>query len=589
MLKKRLLEDLKKVVEDLGFPIDDLVCSIPKNHQFGDYTTNIALQLANQKKSSVKQNPEQIAKKILKKFGKPDYLEKIEIAGSGFINFFLKEGSLVENIEKVCNYSAFVDPSHFAESNSASRDQEKRKILVEFAHPNTHKQFHIGHLRNITLGESISRLLEANGNEVFRANYQGDIGLHVAKALWGLKKVKNWEQKAKEKDIRKLQELLGEGYVLGAKAYEDDEIAKAEIQQLNKDLYAHNPKIMPLWEKTRKWSLDYFDWIYQKLGTKFDKLVFESEVEQRGEEIVRNNIGEIFERDKGAIIFPGDKYGLHNRVFITSEGNPTYEAKDLGRAEVEKEAFDFDRAVHVVAVDQAGYFQVMFKALEMVDQNFVGKNYHLAYGMVNLASGKMSSRTGEVITFDWLFEEVKKKISQIMEDSGLRQNDKVTGEEKQQIIDIVSIGAIKFSMLKFSPQTDITFDIEKSVSLEGDSGPYLQYAYARAKSVLRSVQYDYTPGSEGELKDNLEKEERLALRQIEHFEAVLEESAKNFAPQDLAEYLLNLAKIFNLFYQKHPIIKGGGKMEFRLALTCAVAVVLKQGLYLLGIEAPERM
>ena len=599
MFKQKIEDDLKKVIEDLGYQSTDIVCSIPKNLAFGDYTTNIALQLANQKSRSGKQTLEKIANEIVTRIksleSSKEYLEKVEVAGPGFINFSLKDETLLLNVPRVCNYSAFVNPE--VELNSS----EKKKVLVEYAHPNTHKQFHIGHLRNINLGETIARLLESSGNEVFRANYEGDIGLHVAKALWGLKRIKNYESRIKEKDVNERQKLLGEAYVLGTKAYEEREGAKIQIQQINKQLYARDPKIIGLWEKTRQWSLDYFDLIYKKLGTKFDGFVFESEVEERGQQIVRDNVGEIFEKDQGAIIFPGDRYGLHNRVFITSEGHPTYEAKDLGRAEAERKAFDFDQAVHVVATDQSGYFQVMFKALELVDPYFLGKNYHLAYGMVKLATGKMASRTGDVVTFDWLYEEVKKKVAEVMSkavisaQAGIQRENKFNGspirsgmtkEEKQSVIDIVSIGAIKFSMLKYSPQTDITFDIEKSVSLLGDSGPYLQYTYARAKSVLRTAAYNYTPGAEAK---NLEIEERLILQRIEHFEVVLEESAKNYSPNTLAEYLLDLARSFNLFYQKHPIIKSEEKMELRLALTCAVAVILKQGLYLLGIDAPERM
>lgn len=575
MFRRQIKEDLEKVVENMEYENPDVVCSIPKSLNFGDYTSNIALQLANQKSDKAQQSPQVIANQISKKMKGLDYLEKVEVAGAGFINFFIKDESLLLNIPQVCNYSAFVNPEVELDSD------KKRKVLVEFAHPNTHKQFHIGHLRNITLGESICRLLESAGNEVYRANYEGDIGLHVAKALWGLKRIKN------EKDVEERQKLLGEAYARGSKAYDEDETAKDEIQAINKELYLKDPKILPLWKKTRQWSLDYFDLIYQKLGTKFNGFFFESEVEKKGMEIVRDNIGspgetgKIFERDQGAIIFPGEKYGLHNRVFITSEGHPTYEAKDLGRAEAEKEAFDFDLALHVVAVDQSGYFQVMFKALEMVDPQFLGKNQHLAYGMVKLTSGKMASRTGEVVTFDFLADEVRKAVASVV-----KENEDLKGEEKEQVINTVSIGAIKFSMLKYSPQTDITFDIKKSVSLEGSSGPYLQYSYARAKSVLRTASYDYAPGAEA---SNLEKEERTILQKIEHFDTILEEATANYSPNTLAEYLLEFAHSFNLFYQKHPIIRSEEKMELRLALTCAAAVILKQGLYLLGIEAPERM
>ncbi len=567
MYKKKLEEDLKKI------GVDTLL-SIPKNPSFGDYTTNIALQLAKLQLEDDKQSPEQIAKKISQKMKKLDYLEKVEIV-DGFINFFIKPVALMQGLHNVCDYSSLVNPE------VEVSEGQKHKIMVEFAHPNTHKAFHIGHTRNIILGESICRLLEASGNEVFRANYQGDIGLHVAKALWGIKRIKN-----KQLSI----ELLGQAYIKGAKAYDEDEKAREEIKDINAGLYARDPKLMPLWQKTRKISLDYFDTIYQKMGTNFNHLFFESEVEVTGKKIVEENIGKVFTEDQGAIIFKGEDYGLHNRVFITQAGYPTYEAKDIGLAYLEKETYPFDLAIHIVAEDQSGYFQVMFQALILLDDWFVGKEKHLSYGMVNLPSGKMASRTGNVVTFDWLFEEVRDKVKKIMQQSPTSKDlpagrQDIKEEEKEQIIDIVSIGAIKFAMLKYSPQTNITFDLEKSVSLQGDSGPYVQYTYARAKSVLRSAQYDYQLT---EIKGSLEIEERELLRKIEHFDSVVEEAAANYAPNLLANYLLDFAKVFNLFYQKHPIIKAE-KSELRLALTCAVAVVLKQGLNLLGIDSPERM
>lgn len=583
MLKQWILEDLQKAVQDLGFPPTDMVCNIPQNAAFGDYSTNVALQLAKLKVGQGKQTSEEIAKQIVTRVksqqSSQEYLEKIEIVG-GFINFFIREEKFLENLHQVCNYSLLVNPEVRVEN------EEKKKILIEYAHPNTHKAFHIGHTRNISLGESITRLLEATGHEVFRANYQGDIGLHVAKALWGVSKLGS-SKINQAKTLAEKAELLGKAYATGVSAYEDNEAIKNKIQDINQKLYAKDSKILPLWEKTRQISLDYFESIYQKLGTKFDRLFFESEVEEQGKKIVQDNLGKIFAEDQGAVIFRGEDYGLHNRVFITSAGHPTYEAKDLGLAYLERSTFSFDLALHLVGTDQSGYFQVMLRALSAVDKWFVGREKHLAYGMVNLASGKMSSRMGEVVTFDWLLSEVKKRVTEVMNQSATSKQ--IQNEERKQVIDIVSVGAIKFTMLKYALQTNITFDIEKSVSLVGDSGSYLQYTYARAKSVLRTASFNYQP--ELELKiDGLEAEERSLLQKLEHFDSFVEEAAQNLSPNTITEFLLNLSRDFNLFYQKHPIIKAEeGKVEFRLALTCAVAVTLKQGLYLLGIEAPEQM
>lgn len=576
MLKQKLESDLKHLITSLGFQVNDIVVSIPKNPQFGEYTSNIALQLANQKQGDDKQSPQEIANDILELIKKDphmnEYLEKVEVAGPGFINFYFKASALMQNLHMVCDYSYFVDPSQHQTEGS------KEKILLEYAQPNTHKAFHIGHTRNISLGESIARLLESQGSDVFRCTYGSDIGLPVAKAIWGVLHLPEEYKQAKKQSIQQKAEFLGKAYALGATTYDQKEDVKAEIDEINKQIYQKNPKYMGLWVETRQWSLDYLDSIYAKLGAKFNGVFVESQVEGEGKKIVLENVGSVFEEDQGAIIFPGEKYGLHNRVFITAAGNPTYEGKEIGLAKLEYDSFHYDKSIHVVDVQQEGYFQVVIKVIDMLFPNLTGKKYHLSYGYVDLLGRKMSSRTGDVVTFDYLYEQVRKRIEKVMQKTDI--------QEKEQVIEMVTIGAIKFTMLKYSPQTKILFDLEKSVALDGDSGPYLQYTYARAKSVLRSAAYDYQPEiTPGEL----EKEERLLLQKIELFPGIVKESAKNFSPTTLATFLLEVAKDFNLFYQKHPIIKAEEKSEFRLALTCAIAVILKQGLYLLGIEAPERM
>ncbi|OGE15553.1 arginine--tRNA ligase [Candidatus Daviesbacteria bacterium GWA1_38_6] len=603
MFKSKILEDLKKAVEELGYKSSDpdkigadIVLSIPKNPEFGEYTSNIALQLAKQKSPDSKQSPVQIANEILSHLSSLNYLEKVEVAGGGFINFFIKPNALLESLHQVCDYASLVNPSRFAE---ASQD-EKKKVFMEYSQPNTHKLFHIGHTRNISLGESLSRLLESQGNKVFRSTYGSDIGLPVAKAIWGIKKLETEYKKIKKQSLNEKIVFLAKAYTLGAGKYEEDDQIKGEINGLNKLIYQKDPSVELILEETRQWSKEYFEHLYQKIGVKFDRSFWESEVEEEGKKLVEENLEKVFVSDQGAIIFPGEKHSLHNRVFVTTAGYPTYEAKDLRLAKVKMEIWPFDSGIILSGSEQAEYFKVMFKALELIDPGFKDKMINFPFGMVNLPSGKMASRTGDVITFDWLHNEVKKRIEKIMNRTSTAiaspsaRNDEMAKEEKEQVINQISLGAIKFSMLKYAPHTDITFDIEKSVSLSGDSGPYIQYTYARAKSVLRNAQYDYDVDLPHSVQHpqtvsfELEKEERLILQKIEHFEAIVIEAAESLHPNIIASFLLDLASLFNLFYQKHPIIKGENS-DLRLALTCSVAVILKQGLYLLGIEAPERM
>lgn len=583
MFKQKILEDLKKVIEDLGYKDVDLVCSIPKNPEFGDYTTNVALQLAKQSSAFSNQSSEETAKQFADKMKMMDYLEKVEVAGGGFINFFIKPDALMETLGKVCDYSVFVNPEPEIES------EDKRKILVEYASFNALKPVHVGHMRNITLGESVSRLLGSQGNKIFRVTYTSDIGLPTAKVVWALLQSIDEFKETKKKSLREKTEFLGKVYVKGHSAFEESEEKREEIKEINTKIYQGDENLTKIWQEALSWTFEYFKTIYDLMGTKFDKEILESEVVESGAKIVRENIGKIFKEDQGAIIFPGEEYGLHNRVFISSVGNPTYEAKDIALADTEYEAFPFDRAIHVVANDQDEYFKVVFKALEQLKSDLAKKEEHLSYGYVVLPSGKMSSRKGNVVTLEEVYDQVRNKIEKIV-----AKSENLEEQERQEVANVVSVGAMKFSILKFAPQTDITFDLDKSVSLSGDSGPYIQYSYARAKSVLRNAQYDYDvdlPHSDHHpqrLEKDLEREERLILQKIEHFQSVVSDAALSLHSNIIALYLLELSSLFNLFYQKHPILKGD-KVELRLALTCAVAVVLKQGLYLLGIESPERM
>lgn len=556
MVKQKILADLQKAVKQLGFPATDMVCTSSKNPLFGDYSMNLALQLAKLKVDSDKQSPTEIANQILQKLGNPDYLEKAEVAGGGFINFFLKDEVLVQNLD-----------------NLDIPMGQHQKILVEYGHTNPLKEIHIGHLRTFILGESLVRILEAVGNKVFRANYQGDIGLHIAKAIWGMKSLGLPSQ---ELSLGEKAKYMGQAYAEGNKVYEEDPQAKREIDQINIGLYQQNPQWTKLYRLARQWSLDYFEPIYKLLGIKYDRCFFESEVYGRGKEIVLANLGKVFEKSDGAIIFPAESYGLHNRVFVTSVGNSTYEGKEIGLAELEYSVFNYDKAIHVVAHEQAGYFQVVFKAIEMVFPHFKDKKYHLSYGLVDLKEGKMSSRAGSIITIDNLYRVVSEKVREVMKAS--------RGSIDQDIVRKVAMGAIKFSYLKFSPSPNMVFDLEESISLEGDSGPYIQYTFARIQSVLRNAKVGKETGARGKL----EEVERFVARQLLYFPDVVYEAATSYHPNLLAAYLVELAKLYNLFYQKCRIIDSD-RVQFRLKLSSQVGEVLKKGLDLLGIEAPERM
>lgn len=597
MLKQKILEDLKAVVSKLNFPACDIVLSISKNPKFGDYSTNLALQLSKLDSNSVKQSADEIANKILEKFGNPNYLEKAQIAGGGFINFFIKTEALMKNLEQALLIT--------------SKDK-KEKVMVEFTDPNPFKEFHIGHVFSNTVGESLSRLFESSGATVWRANFFGDVGMHVAKAIFGIRQKLQKENLTIEdlgrKSLTERIKFMGKGYTLGATAYEEDEVAKEEMKRLNLLIFvaaqkhwqqtkgwkprvdyrkyiqhideAELKEIKQLWVVGRQWSLDYFETIYKKLGTKFDGYYPESLTGEWGYDFVLEGLNkEIFEKSDGAVVYRGEKHGFHTRVFINKLGLPTYETKDIGNASLKYSEFAYDKSLIVTANEINEYFKVVIAAMKEVNPDLGKKTIHLGHGVVKLTGGKMSSRAGNILTFDELFEAVKSKIDTLLKD--------FDPKEKKEVLNIVAIGAIKFAMLKHNPGVDTIFDIDKSVALEGDSGPYLQYTYARAKSILRKVAEVDKVDAEA---SSLEKEERQILQKIEYFEGIVEEALQSLHPNVMASYLLELAADFNLFYQKHRIIDAtDDKQDLRLALTKTVSNILKQGLYLLGIEAPERM
>ena len=565
-----------------------------ENPSHGEYTTNIAMATA----KSLKQNPLDIArdiKKTLEEWMKSDEKKKvhpiilaidhIDVAPPGFINVFLTDEALLQ-----CD-SCFKPESSRCRIKPACRQagpgmiektgQKKKKIMVEYAQPNTHKAFHIGHLRNITTGESIVRLLEANGNKVIRVNYQGDVGLHIAKCLYGILQSSKFRvQSSDKKTLKQKIDMLAQAYVMGNTAYEKDEAAKKEIDSINKKIYRKEPDIYPLYEKTRNWSLEYFESIYKRLGTHFDRLYFESEVYELGKQLVLEGMEKgIFEKSDGAIIFPGEKFGLHNRVFITSEGNPTYEGKDIGLSKLQFGDYHPERIIHCVSTEQIEYFKVIFEAIARVFSDTRGKEYHLPYGFVQLKSGKMSSRTGNVVLGEWLLDETKKEIQKILKTGG-RAYEK---GENDTIAEIASVAAVKYAFLKVSTTQKIAFDIKESINLNGDSGPYLLYTYARCQSVMRknNVRHQISNVSH----HILNKEEHDLVRLLFYFPEIIEDAGKHFAPNTLCSYLFNLAQAFNLLYAKHPILGN----DLRLMLTEKTATTLKEGLRLLGIETVERM
>ncbi len=563
---KQLIQNaLKEVLKEMEVEGVGPEVSRPTNPTHGDYSTNVALIAFG--KSQKINSPFDLARRIVgilhTKYKIPN-TSQVEVAGPGFINFWLSEKFLVTQLSQLLEDSEKV-------LKSTKTSYSGKKIIVEYTDPNPFKEFHIGHLYSNAVGESICRILEFAGAIVRRVCYQGDVGIHVAKAIYGLLQVQKLGSQPLEEKIK----ILGQAYAIGARAYEKSKEAKQEIVELNKKIYQQDASIRKLYQKGKQWSLDYFESIYERLGTKFDGYYFESEVGKIGLEYVKEHIKDgVFEEHEAAVIFPGKKHGLHNRVFINSLGLPTYEAKELGLAPAKYKDFLYDLSIIVTGNEIIEYFKVLLKALFLISPDLASKTKHIAHGMVRLPTGKMSSRKGDVLTGEWLLDEAKKRIQ-----TQFPNMDK-------EPLEMVAVGAVKYALLKGNIGSDVVFHVDESISFEGNSGPYIQYTYARTQSILRKVN-----SSNYELRiTNYEfnQEERFLLRMLVKFGEVIEESSLNFAPNMVCTYLYELAQSFNLFYQKHQVI-GSQQEGFRLGLVAATGNVLKNGLYLLGIQAPEKM
>ncbi|MBI4426995.1 MAG: arginine--tRNA ligase [Candidatus Magasanikbacteria bacterium] len=564
---------VEKILREAGV-IGEIEFTIPPNAEMGDLAF-ACFGLAKE----WKMNPAEAAKKIIVEAGRdlPVQVERIEAVGP-YVNFYFNASELAKLV--LGNY----DRDRSRPVRTIRHVGRGKKTMVEFAHPNTHKPVHIGHLRNMITGESLVRILENQGNKVVRANYQGDVGMHIAKCLWGILRISDFRFQIS--DLKRADErarFLGETYAMGGQAFEKDETAKKEIEALNIKIYNKNKSVWGLYKKTRKWSLDYFDYIYKKVGVKkFDRLYFESETFELGKKIVLAGLKkDIFKASQGAIIFEGSKYGLHDRVFISSKGLPTYEAKDQGLAALQFKEYHPDYIYHVVGKEQADYFKVVFKALEFTLPESKGKEKHLVYGWVSLKEGKMSSRTGNVVLAEWLLDEVEKRITEIMRDREIKN--------KEKVIKKVANAAVKYSMLKTGIGNDIVFDFNESVSLSGDSGPYLLYIVARINSILKKSKFK-NQNLKFSMPTSIEPEEKKLLLGLVKFEEVVREAGEKKDPSVIAKYLFGLAQGFNNFYQSCPVLEAEPAARvFRLRLIKKTKEIMESGLNLLGIETVEEM
>jgi arginyl-tRNA synthetase len=562
-MKQEIAENIAQCVKQL-FAIDEPIEISHPDIQFGDYATNIALQLA----KKMNRNPREVAEQLTEKLRTSmiDSVSQISVAGPGFINFTLNDPTLWREM--------YV---------TLPKNLEGLTIVVEYSDPNPFKVLHAGHLYTSVVGDSISNIMAAAGAEVHRVNFGGDVGLHVAKTMWAILRDLGGEypEKLDAIPIDGRSEWMAEHYVTGTRAYDEDEDAKAAIVTLNKRIYQlfadndHDSSFARIYWTCRQWSYDYFDAFYARIGTPFEKYYPESEVAPLGLQTVREQLQKgVYQESDGAVVFNGQKYGLHTRVFINSQGLPTYEAKDVGLIMKKWQDYHFDRSVVITGNDIEEYMKVVLKSVEQFEPELVARTTHFTHGNVKLSGGvKMSSRKGNFLRAIDVLDATKEA------------NKAMTGLDDEKTV----LGAVKYAFLKQRIGADVIFEPRESVSLEGNSGPYLQYAHARARSILRKATDDVADVLTTNPEDiKLETDERTLVGKIARYPEVIELALQEYMPHHIATYLYELAQIFNRFYE-HTQVLNNSRSEMRLVLVKRYADTLRNGLGLLGITAPDKM
>ncbi len=555
LLKKAILGALV----ELGLPVGEITLEHPVELSHGDYATNIAMALAKQAGESPKALAQKITEKLLEQ--KHDFIETVSVAGPGFINFSLSQKFFTSTIPEILKVE-----ENFGKTNILAG----KKILVEHSSPNLFKPFHIGHMMNNAIGESFVRIMKYSGADVVTMSFPSDISLGVAKAVFVL--LEKFGADFTPTDIS----VLGDAYVEGTQKYDSDESIHTRVKEIADNLYANtaSPEL-EIFEKCKKFNIAYFESITGKLGSHFDSYIYESEAGVVGKEIVGKYTPSVFTESEGAVVYipeESKKY-LNTSVFINSQGNPTYEAKDIGLLSLKFDRVHPDTSIFVTDHEQVPHFNIVLDAAEKINPEWAEKSVHVPHGRMSFRGQKMSSRLGWVpLATDMItavHEEVRERSS----------------ESSDELADQIAIGAIKFAILRAKPGQNINFDPDTSLSFEGDSGPYLQYTHARIQSLVeKGMALGIVPAYNTDEISDLEK---ILYR----FPEIVEHAISEYAPQYIVTYLIETTRTFNSYYGAHKIIDDENKdvSAHRLVLARATQIILKNGLYLLGISAPERM
>ena len=571
-MKKILSKILKKAIEELEepfakseFSLEEIESKIeiPPSIEMGDFAFPCFV-LASKLKSA----PHDIALALRAKIGQPKKFSDIQTSGA-YLNFFIDRKSLALNILKEIE----------KQKDNFGRNQiPPEKIMVEFPSPNTNKPLHLGHLRNMAIGESVSRILEFSNAKVIRVNLNNDRGIHICKSMLAYSK---WGKNKKPSKKIKSDKLVGDFYVMFNNKLKKNKDLEIEVHEMLRKWEAGDKKTIALWKKMNKWAFDGFKKTYQNFGIKHDREYFESEIYTKGREIIIKGVEQnLFQKESdGAVSVDLEEQGLGKKYLLRADGTSVYVTQDIYLAQKKFKDFSLNKSIYITGNEQIYHFAVLFYLLEKLRIGNAENLFHLSYGMVNLPEGKMKSREGTVVDADDLIEKV-----QNLGKKELKTRQKISKRELEKRSLQIALAAIKYMLLKVDIKKDTVFNPKESISFEGDTGPYIQYTYARANSILKKAKQKNIPLKICELNPH----ETELIKKLSQFKETVSSSYRNLNPSLIASYSYQLAQLFNEFYHCCPVL-GDKKEKFRLGLVNATQQVLKNTLYLLGIEAIREM
>ncbi|GEM68900.1 arginine--tRNA ligase [Sphingobacterium mizutaii NBRC 14946 = DSM 11724] len=481
--------------------------------------------------------------------------------------------------------------------------QNGKKLMVEYSSPNTNKPLHLGHIRNNLLGYSVAEILKAYGYDVVKANLVNDRGIHICKSMLAWQKFGNGE--TPESAGLKGDHLVGKYYVVFDKEYkkeidqlkqegqsEDDAKKNAplmkEAQVMLQKWEANDAEVINLWKTMNGWVYAGFDKTYKQLGVDFDKFYYESETYLLGKDIIQEGLekGVFFKKEDNSVWIDLTDEGLDQKLVLRGDGTSVYITQDLGTAQLKYDEFKMDESIYVVGNEQDYHFKVLFAILKKLGKEWANGLYHLSYGMVDLPSGKMKSREGTVVDADDLMAEMIETAKERTEELGKTEG--FNEEEKASLYQTIGMGALKYFLLKVDPKKRLLFDPNESVDFQGHTGPFVQYTHARIKSVLRKAEYT---GADVKTPASISPYERDLIQALANYPAIIEASAQEFSPAQLANYAYDLAKLYNKFYHEETILKAADEnvKGFRLQMSASAARIIAESMNMLGIQVPERM